>query len=111
MNATTTSPNTAPGANGPEGLRNNLRHIVDEADQFLNSAVQTGDQKFDAMRDKFVAQVRQMRAQLDEMEDSAMYRARRAARAADQAVQSHPYGAMGIATAAGLLLGFLAARR
>jgi ElaB/YqjD/DUF883 family membrane-anchored ribosome-binding protein len=33
------------------------------------------------------------------------------ARQADETVQAHPYGAMGVAAAAGLLIGFLAARR
>jgi len=106
MNTTAT-----PSPNGKEGLAHSVRHMVDEADQFLKAAAQSGDEKFDAVRDKFVEQVRQMRAQLDELEDSAIHKARHAARATDQAVHSHPYGAMGIAAAAGLLIGFLAARR
>lgn len=99
------------GANGKEGLAHNLRHLVDEADQFLKAAAQTGDETFDGVRQQFVEQVRQMRAQLDELEDSAMHKARHAARSADHAVHSHPYSAIGIAAAAGLLIGFLAARR
>jgi ElaB/YqjD/DUF883 family membrane-anchored ribosome-binding protein len=99
------------GANGQEGLAHSLRHMVDEADQFLKAATQSGDAKFDAVRDKFVEQVRQMRVQLDELEDSAIHKARRAARTTALVIQSHPYGAMGIAAAAGLLIGFLAARR
>ena len=75
------------------------------------AATQGGDAKFDAVHDKFVEQVRQMCVQLDELEDSAIHKARRAARTTDLAIQSHPYGAMGIAAAAGLLIGFLAARR
>ena len=38
-------------------------------------------------------------------------RQRDKARATDSAVHEHPYGAMGIAAAVGLLIGFLAARR
>ena len=106
----TTTP-TASGANGQEGLAHGLRHMVDEADQFLKAAAQSGDAKFDVVRDKFVEQVRRMRVQLDELEDSAIHKARHAARTTDLAVHSHPYGAMGIAAAAGLLIGFLAARR
>jgi ElaB/YqjD/DUF883 family membrane-anchored ribosome-binding protein len=106
----TTAP-AAAGGNGQEALAHSLRRMVDEADQFLKSAVQSGDAKFDAVRDKFVEQVRQMRVQLDELEDSAIHKARRAARKTDLAIQSHPYGAIGIAAAAGLLIGFLAARR
>lgn len=109
MQATTTPTSATPDAK--RGLTQGLRHMIDEADQFLKSAAQSGDQKFDAARDKFIEQVREMRVQLDDLEDSARHKARQAARAADQTVQAHPYGAMGIAAAAGLLIGFLAARR
>ena len=106
MNTTTT-----PSPNGKEGLAHTLRHMVDEADEFLKSAAQSGDEKFDSVRDKFFEQVQQMRAQLDELEDSAIHKARQAARVTDQAVHSHPYSAIGVAAAVGLLIGFLVARR
>lgn len=102
---------TAPLANSKEDVSRTLRRLVDEADRALKSAARTGDEKFDAARDQFVDQVRQIRSQLDEVEDTAAYRARRAARAADRSLHEHPYSAIGIAAAAGLLIGFLAARR
>jgi ElaB/YqjD/DUF883 family membrane-anchored ribosome-binding protein len=102
---------SAYGANGRERLAYNLRHMVDEADQFLKAAAHSGDAKFDDVRDKFVDHLQQMRRQLDDLEDSAIYKARHAARAADLAVQSHPYRAIGVAAAVGLLLGLLATRR
>jgi ElaB/YqjD/DUF883 family membrane-anchored ribosome-binding protein len=98
-------------ADAKQGLANNLRRMVEEADHLLASAADTGDQAFDAVRDQFSEQVRQMRAQLDDLEDAALYRARRAARAANHTVHEHPYGAMGVAAAVGLLIGFLASRR
>jgi ElaB/YqjD/DUF883 family membrane-anchored ribosome-binding protein len=88
-----------------------LRHMVDEIDTFLKSAADTGDERFNAVRDRLEVQVREMRRQIDELNDAALAKFRRAAQAADQTVQSHPYGAMGIAAAAGLLIGFLASRR
>ena len=88
-----------------------LRHMVDEIDTFLKSAADTGDEKFNAVRDKLETQVREMRQQIDQLNDAALARVRRAAQAADQTVQNHPYGAMGFAAAAGLLIGFLASRR
>jgi len=102
---------TTPIANGREDLTHGLRHVIDQADQFLRGAARSGDEKFDAVRDTFVEQIRHLRAQLDELEDSAVHKARHAARVTDQTVHSHPYGAMGMAAAAGLLIGFLAARR
>ena len=102
---------TTPSANSTQGLAAHLRDMVDEADQFLKAAAHDGDEKFDAVRDKFTEQLRQMRAQVDELEDSTIRKARQAARTADQALHNRPYSAIGIAAAAGLLIGFLAARR
>lgn len=105
MDSTTTS------TSDKQSLAASLRQMIEEADHLLKSAARTGDEAFDAMQDKFADQVRQMRSQLDQLEETAVYRARRAARTADQTVHEHPYGAMGIAAAVGLLIGFLAARR
>lgn len=88
-----------------------LRHIVEDADQLLKTAAKAGDSQFDSVRDKLQAQLRRMRGQLDEIETAAVQRARAAARATDEAVHSHPYAAIGIGAAVGLLVGVLIARR
>jgi ElaB/YqjD/DUF883 family membrane-anchored ribosome-binding protein len=97
--------------NGVGKLTDNLRHMVDEADHFLKSAARDGDEKFDVLRDKFVDQLKHMRLQLDDLEDSAAHKARHAARAADHAVHDNPYAAIGLAAAVGLVVGFMAQRR
>ncbi len=102
---------TAAVADAKQGLATHLRRMIDEADHLLSTATDTGDQAFDAVRDQFSDQVRKMRSQLDDLEDTAVYRARRAARAANHTVHEHPYSAIGVAAAVGLLIGFLAARR
>lgn len=94
-----------------EQASHHLRHMVDEFDNFLKSAADTGDQRFDAVRARMTTQVQQMRQQLDQLNEAAAVRLKRAAQQADQTVHDHPYSAMGLAAAAGLLVGFLAARR
>ena len=96
---------------GSQDSSHQLRHMVDEIDTYLRSAADSGDQKFNAVRDKLAVQVREMRAQLDELNQATLARVKRAAQQADQSVQAHPYAAMGIAAATGLLIGFLASRR
>jgi ElaB/YqjD/DUF883 family membrane-anchored ribosome-binding protein len=54
--------------------------------------------------------VHKLRQQIDELEDSFAHRARKAVRATDEAIQVHPYAAMGLAGVAGLLVGALVAR-
>lgn len=93
------------------GLAHNLRRMVEETESFLQAAAQTGDEKFMTIRGQLAEQVRNMRWQLDELEDNAVHKARHAARVADQTIHGHPYGAIGVAAAIGLLVGFLAARR
>jgi ElaB/YqjD/DUF883 family membrane-anchored ribosome-binding protein len=51
----------------PQQASHNLRHMVDEIDTFLRSAADTGDQKFDAVRERLSMQVRQMRQQIEEL--------------------------------------------
>jgi ElaB/YqjD/DUF883 family membrane-anchored ribosome-binding protein len=92
-------------------VSHNLRHMVDEIDTFLKSAADSGDQRFNAVRDRLADQVREMRMQIDELNQATVARVKRAARQADETVHAHPYGAMGVAAAAGLLIGFLASRR
>jgi ElaB/YqjD/DUF883 family membrane-anchored ribosome-binding protein len=65
----------------------------------------------DALRSRLEEQVRHLRRQLDELQENTLHHARHAARTADRTVQEHPYSAIGVAAAAGLLLGFLLARR
>ena len=98
-------------ADGSQNSSHQLRHMVDEIDSYLRSAADSGDQKFNAVRDRLSVQVREMRAQLDELNQATLERVKRAAQQADQSVQSHPYAAMGVAAATGLLIGFLASRR
>lgn len=108
----TTSANATPTAsNGKDRISSSLRHMLEEADQLLKSASDTGDRKFDEARVRIEHQLRDLRMQLDDLQEGAVYRARRAARTADQAITSHPYSTAGLAAAAGLLIGMLVARR
>jgi ElaB/YqjD/DUF883 family membrane-anchored ribosome-binding protein len=104
--------NSAPVASATtEGLARSLRQIVEESEHFLKSAANSGDAKLDEVRGKVTAQLRQMRVQLDDLQDAALLKARHAARTTDLAAHNHPYAAMGIAAAAALLIGLLVARR
>lgn len=98
-------------AAGNGRLTSELKHIVGEAEHLLRTAADSGDKQMDALRQSLEEQVGRMRAQLEQAEETAMRRARDAARGTDQAVHLHPYGAMGVAAAVGLLVGTLIARR
>jgi len=60
---------------------------------------------------KFARTLQQLREQLDDLQGHTRHKARAMARSTDGALHHHPYGAVGIALAAGLVLGFLVSRR
>jgi len=102
---------SAPLSDARQSLADNLRRMIDEADRLLKSVAASGDQKFQVVREKVVEQMQEMRGQLAELEEAGLQKAREMARTTDETVHAHPYGAMAVAAAAGVLIGFLAARR
>lgn len=101
---------TAPTAQD-QRFTQHLRALTDEAQALLDATARVGDEKFDATRERLRDEMRHLRERLGDLEVNATERAKRMARQADEAVQHHPYGAMGIAAAVGLLVGVLVARR
>jgi ElaB/YqjD/DUF883 family membrane-anchored ribosome-binding protein len=100
-----------PSSRPLERLAEDLRNVVDDAGQLLQQAAGSGDAQYEALKDRFDQQLRRLRLQLDDLEHTAVHKAREAARVADSAVHTHPYAAIGVAAAVGLLLGVVLARR
>jgi ElaB/YqjD/DUF883 family membrane-anchored ribosome-binding protein len=94
-----------------ETLGADLRHLADETEHLLKSAANSGDEQVAALRSRLEGQLKHLRTQIGDAEAAAMRQARQAVRATDETVRAHPYSALGIAAAAGLLIGFLAAKR
>lgn len=94
-----------------ETIGKDLRHLANDTEQLLKSAASSGDEHVAALRTRLEGQVKHLRTQIGDIEASAARQARQAVRATDETVRAHPYGALGIAAAAGLLIGFLAAKR
>ena len=88
-----------------------LRHLVDELDRVLRDAADSGDQHIEQARDRLRKQLGALRDQVSQFNGVALERIKQAASRTDEQVHAHPYGAMGLAAATGLLVGFLASRR
>ncbi|URI05775.1 DUF883 family protein [Aquincola tertiaricarbonis] len=86
-----------------------LRHAVDDADALIKSGLKQGDEQVQALRDRLASRLQHSREQLQMLEEEAMLRARSAARAVDTQVHAHPYAAIGVAAAVGVLAGLLVA--
>lgn len=64
-----------------------------------------------AAEGKFARTLHELREQLDELQGITRHKARHMARTTDGALHDHPYGAIGVAIAAGLVLGLLVSKR
>jgi ElaB/YqjD/DUF883 family membrane-anchored ribosome-binding protein len=108
---TASAPNADADASARDRLAHSLQQMVDEAEHLLANAQRSGSEQFNEARDKFEQQLRQAKNELHQMQGCATDKARHAARAAQHAIQDHPYAAMGLAGGVGLLLGMLITRR
>lgn len=86
-----------------------LRHAVNDADALIKSGLKQGDEQAQALRDRLASRLQHSREQLEMLEHEAMLRARSAARAVDTQVHAHPYAAIGVAAAVGVIAGLLVA--
>jgi ElaB/YqjD/DUF883 family membrane-anchored ribosome-binding protein len=88
-----------------------FRQMLDGADQLLRDATRNGSDQFTAARERFASQVSSARRELEQIQDTALYRARRAVRTADRTVRDHPYATLGAVAGVALLVGWLLSRR
>jgi ElaB/YqjD/DUF883 family membrane-anchored ribosome-binding protein len=92
-------------------MAHHLRTLADEAEALLKDTARAGDEKMAATRERLRGEVVHLRARLAEVEAQAGLRVKNAAHRTDQAVHAHPYTAIGVAAAIGLLAGLLIGRR
>lgn len=94
-----------------EKLAKDLKVVITDAEELLRATASQAGEKVAAARDKVQDSVHQARAKLAEVEDVIIDNGKRAARVADEYVQDHPWRAVGIAAAVGLVIGMLISRR
>ena len=106
---TRTTPATAETTR--EHLAASLRELVTESEELVKHIQRSGGEHLQGARDRFETTLASAREELESMQDTAMRRARRAAKVADETVHQHPYASMGAAAAVGALIGMLITRR
>ena len=88
-----------------------IRSVIADGGDLLKAAADVSGEGFATARDKFSKKLESARARLEVTSRAAVAGARKTAAATDAYVHESPWTAIGIAAAAGLLIGFLAARR
>ena len=87
-----------------------VQNVVTEAQELLKTVKDEGASQIDAMKQKMNAQMDVAKQKFGEIQQSVTDGAQVAMTSTDAYVRSNPWRAVGIAAAAGALIGFLAAR-
>lgn len=94
-----------------ETVRNDLKSLVREAQNLFDEAASAGGARADELRSKASKMLDDALRRAHELQDAALKRGRQIAHDTDAYVHEHPWRAIGIAGAVGVLIGMLIARR
>jgi ElaB/YqjD/DUF883 family membrane-anchored ribosome-binding protein len=92
-------------------MAGDFRTMIADSEDLLKAAATVSGEGFTAARTKFEDKVKRAKATLADATQPLIDRTRETAAAADGYVRDNPWTAVGVATAAGVLIGFLAAKR
>jgi len=90
-------------------LVDDLKAVIDDAEELLKATAGAAGERISAARARAEASLNAAKSKLADL--NVVGQARDAAKAADDYVHEHPWGAVGIAAVAGLLVGILVSRR
>jgi ElaB/YqjD/DUF883 family membrane-anchored ribosome-binding protein len=88
-----------------------MKAVIADAEELLKATTGATGERIAAARARAEETLRSAREKLSRLDDVVIDQAKEAARTADEYVREHPWGAVGIAAVAGLLLGVLISRR
>lgn len=94
-----------------ENLMEDLRTVVADAEELLKATASQTGERVAAARARAEASLKTAKAGLAEAQTAILARTKAAAKVTDDYVRANPWTAVGIGTAAGLVLGLLIARR
>lgn len=92
-------------------MTGDIKTVINDGEDLLKAAAEVSGEGFAAAREKFEEKLGSARAKLADASRSVVGSAKRTAATADGYVHGSPWTAIGVAAAAGVVIGFLAARR
>ncbi len=96
-------------AEARDQLMTDLKAVIDDAEELLKATAGAAGERASAARARAEETLRAAKEKLANLD--VVGHAKDAAKAADDYVHEHPWGAVGIAAVAGLLVGVLVSRR
>jgi len=91
-------------------MAGDFRTMITDGEELLKAAATVSDEGFKAARRKFEERLSSAKATLTDASQTAFETTGKAAAVADDYVSGNPWTAVGVAIAAGALMGFLATR-
>ena len=88
-----------------------LKVVVADAEELLRATASRAGEKVSVARERIQASLATAKVKLTEAEQALLEKSKLAAKATDEYVRENPWQAVGIAAAAGLVLGVLISRR
>src|SRR5262245_54790447 len=88
-----------------------MRAVITDAEELLRATAGATGERVAAVRARVEERLRDARAKIAQIDDAVIDQAKEAARSADEYVHQHPWGAVGIAAVAGLIVGVMISRR
>lgn len=85
--------------------------VVSDAEELLRATANQTGERVTAARARIEESLRDAKKKLAELQDDLVAQTRAAARRTDELVHEHPWQAVGVAAAVGLLFGMLISRR
>ena len=105
------NPQSASNDVSKEKLVADLKVVVADAEELLRATASQAGEKVSAARERIQASLATAKVKLGEAERALLEKTKQAAKATDEYVRENPWQAVGIAAAAGLVLGILISRR
>jgi ElaB/YqjD/DUF883 family membrane-anchored ribosome-binding protein len=94
-----------------ERLAADFREVMSDIDSLLTATTNKAEGEATALRSRIVDRLEAAKIRVADAQHEAVERARRAADATDHYVHDHPWQAIGVAAAIGLVVGVLIGRR
>jgi len=94
-----------------EKLASDLRIVITDAEELLRATAGQMGEKAVVARERIQESLRVAKDKLARAEEVVVDKTKAAARATDDYVHDHPWGAVGIGAAVGLVIGMLISRR
>jgi len=92
-------------------MAGDFRTMINDSEDLLKAAATVSGEGFAVPRSKFEEKLRRAKATLADASQPVFNRAKETVAVTDDYVHGNPWSAVGVAIAAGVLIGFLAAKR